>query len=93
MLLPNTGITELAPLLLDDLPHGVVVDVLLEAVLDVELLGEAWEAGLVSQHVRHGEVRLAVLTKLGPVLAHFVGVGENFSKSSSLLKSSSSPGT
>ena len=72
LLLPDARITELHPLVLDDLPHGVVVDVLLEAVLDVELLGEDWKAGLVSQHVRHGEVLLAVLTKLGPVLTDLV---------------------
>ena len=85
MLLPNTRITELHPLLLDDLAHGVVVDVLLEAVLDVELLGEDRKAGLVSQHVRYGEVRLAVLTKLRPVLADLVGVVENISKQTIII--------
>ena len=77
LFLPSTLITELDSLLLDDLPHSVVVDVLREAVLDVELLGKDWKTGLVSQHVRYGEVRLVMLTKLRPVLTDPVSVAEN----------------
>ena len=89
LFLPNTRITELHSLLLDDLPHGVVVDVLLEAVLDVELLGEEWNTGLVSQHVRYGEVRLVMLTKLRPVLTDLVSVVKNLPKQESPSSSSS----
>ena len=79
LFLPSTLITELDPLLLDDLPHSVVVDVLRVAVLDVELLGKDWQTCLVSQDIRHGEGRLVVplLTKLGPVLTNPVSVAEN----------------
>ena len=83
LFLPSTLITELHPLLLDDLPHSVVLDVLREAVLDVELLGKDWKTGLVSQHVRYGEVRLAMLTKERPVLTDFVCVVENLPNQSS----------
>ena len=74
MFLPLPRITELNPLLFDDFSHLVVVDVLFEAVHDVELGGEDRDPRLVSQYVRYCEISLAILTKLWPVLTDLVRV-------------------
>ena len=83
LFLPNTRITKLHSFVFDNLPNSVVADVLLEAVINVELLRKDWKTGLVSQHVRYGEVRLAMLTKERPVLTDFVCVVENLPNQSS----------
>ena len=52
---------------LDELPHGVALDVLGEEVVHLDGLAEEGQAGLVSQHVLDLDLSLALLAEFWPV--------------------------
>ena len=76
---PLTRISEPHGLSLYHSSYSIVADVLLPAVLDVDLLGEGGQPRLMPQHVRDGDLLLTILAKLRPVLGDLVLIATNLS--------------
>ena len=76
VVLPLLPLGVAALLLLQDGADGVFLDVLCPRVLHPDRGVEAGEAGLVPHQVRHRDLLLAVLSKLGPVAADPLAVGQ-----------------